>query len=396
MSGKKNKVKQQIREAKRAAPINWEQDWIEKILPSIQEFADQSVRLRFKHDIAADDRINWTFGSDVDIENDKRRVVVTEWFVPKVDGKPVVYLEDGSLNPNMVAHKFVLRYDHLQQAAQLASQTNRPVNIGRYYLPEVKIIPGDKGWEAPLEENNLRGKEIVRKALDLRDDRKRELQAEFGAESDAGKYIGLALVYNRDENLLQLVTHTKNPLDIIEQKDGEMNYIDLPDIEIDDLAIDGWDLNKLNIRSAVARHAEENRGWERVVKPSQAAYKRFSVDLADHIMIIVEEVYKRAHDGLPAGAVVSFDQNPNTGFLEASYIDPNSPVTNESNVAGTDWDGQSQPVTKIELSREDAAAILMVAQRIEPDMWFHVDYAVKSRFNAKYGNGTTTVLEAVV
>jgi hypothetical protein len=63
---------------------------------------------------------------------------------------------------------------------------------------------------------------------------------------------------------------------------------------------------------------------------------------------------------------------------------------------GTGWEGTQQPIVKVELSREDAAAVLMIAGRIEPDMWFHVDYDFKSRFNAKYGNGKTTILEAVV
>lgn len=397
MSGKKkNAAKASRREAQKLSPINWEQDWAEKIMPAVQEFADTSVRLRFQREIAAEDRANWTFGSDVDLENDMRRFVVTEWFVPIVDGKAVVYLEDGSLNPNMVAHKFILRYDHLQQDARAAQQMGRGVNIGRYYLPEVPVVKGDKGWEVHFEENDLRAKEIVRKALDRRDDAKRDLELEHGAESDEGKYIGLALAYNKDENLLQLVTHTKHPLDVIEHKDGEMNYIDLSDIEIDSLAVDGWDPRALNIRSAVERHAAENRTWTRVVKPSQAAYKRFSGDLADYIMSVVEEVYKRAAAAIPAGTDLIFEQNPTTGFLEASYINTDPTAAELVKDEGTGWEGSQAPIVKVELSREDAAAILMIAGRIEPDMWFHVDYDLKARFNAKYGNGKTTILEAVV
>lgn len=397
MSGKKkNAAKASRREAQKLNPINWEQDWAEKIIPAVQEFADKSVRLRFKRDIAADDRVNWTFGSDVDLENDKRRFVVTEWFVPIVNGKAVVYLEDGSLNPNMVAHKFILRYDHLQQDARAAQQMGRGVNIGRYYLPEVPVVKGEKGWEAKFEENNLRGQEIIFKALDRLQDTKRDLELEYGKENDDGKYIGLALVYNQDENLLQLVTHTKHPLDVIEHKDGEMNYIDLPEIEIDSLAVDGWDNHALNIRSAVARHAAENRAWTRVVKPSLAAYKRFSGDLADYIMSVVEEVYKRAAATIPADAKLIFEQNPTTGFLEASYISTDPAVAEVVKDEATGWDASKQPVVKVEMSREDTAAILMIAGRIEPDMWFHVDYDLKARFNAKYGNGKTTILEAVV
>lgn len=398
MSGKKkNAAKAARKEAQKLNPVNWEQNWAERILSSIQEFANKSVRLRFKRDIAAEDRINWTFGSDVDLENDMRRFVVTEWFVPIVDGKAVVFLEDGvTPNPAMVAHKFILRYDHLQQDARAAQQMGRGVNIGRYYLPEVPVTKGDKGWEAKIEENNLRGQEIIFKALDRMEDTKRDLERDYGKENDDGKYIGLALVYNKDENLLQLVTHTKHPLDVIERKDGEMNYIDLPEIEIDSLALDGWDPHALNIRSAVERHAADNRAWTRVVKPSLAAYKRFSVDLADYIMSVVEEVYKRAAATIPADAELIFEQNPTTGFLEASYINADPSVAEVTKDEGTGWEGTQQPIVKVELPREDAAAVLMIAGRIEPDMWFHVDYDFKSRFNAKYGNGKTTILEAVV
>lgn len=387
MSGKKkNAAKAARREAQKLSPVNWEQNWIERILPAIQDFANQSVRLRFQREIDAADRKNWTYGSDVDVENDLRRIVVTEWFVPIVDGKPVVYLDDGSLNPNLVSYKFTLRYDHLQQDARAAQQMGRGVNIGRYYLPSVPVVKGDAGWEAKFEENDLRGLEIIRKALDRRDDYKLSLEQEHGKESDDGKYIGLALVYNKDENLLQLVTHTKHPLDVIEHKDGEMNYIDLPEIEIDSLALDGWDTHALNIRSAVERHAAENRTWTRVVKPSQTAYKRFSGDLADYIMSVVEEVYKRAHEGLPEGAVVTLDQDAATGFLKASYVNPTA----------ANADGEYPAPVEIELSRADTAAVLAVAGRIEPDMWFYVDYDFKSRFNAQYGNGSVSILEAVV
>ncbi|QXO10097.1 hypothetical protein pEaSNUABM37_00136 [Erwinia phage pEa_SNUABM_37] len=397
MSGKKNNAtKLARREAEKANPLHWELEWINKITPAIQEFANQSVRLRFKRDVVAEDRANWTWGSDVDIENELRRVVVTEWFVPIVNGKPVVYLEDGSLNPNMVAHKFILRYDHLRAAAQMASQKGTAPNIGRYYLPEVTVVPGAKGWEANFEVNELRAKEIVRKALDRLDDYKLDLVKEFGEESDAGKYIGLTLVYNDEDNLLQLVTHSKEALDVIERKDGEMNYIDLPEIEIDDLAIDGWDANKLNIRSAVARVAAEHRMWDRVVKPSQAAYKRFSGDIADYIMSLVEEVYNRAHAAKPADATLFFEQDVTTGFLKASYVDPKATVASVEPQEGADTLVATPVVHEIELAREDAAAILIVAGRIEPDMWFHVDYDVKSRFNAKYGNGKVTILEAVI
>lgn len=382
MSGKKkNTAKTARREAQKLNPINWEQNWIERILPTIQDFADQSVRLRFQREIALDDRANWTYGSDVDVQHAERKVIVTEWLVPVVGGKGLVYLDEvnGVPNPSMRAYKYTLRYDHLQQDARAASQTGRAVNIGRYYLPVVPVVKGEKGWEAKVEENDLRGQEIIFKALDRLQDTKRDLELEYGKENDDGKYIGLALTYNQDENLLQLVTHSKHPLDVIEHKDGEMNYIDLADIEIDGLALDDWDTQALNIRSAVARHAAENRTWTRVVKPSQAAYKRFSIELADYIMSVVEEVYKRACAAVPAGSKLWFDQNPTTGLLEASHSTPDEPAT-----------------TKIELSREDAAAVLMIAGRIEPDMWFHVDYDFKSRFNAKYGNGQTTILETVV
>lgn len=395
MSGKNNKAKQNARAAERANPIHWEQSWIEQVVPSIQDFANQSVRLRFQREIAADDRANWTYGSDVDVEHEYRRVAITEWFVPIVDGKPVVYLEDGSLNPDMVAHKFTLRYDHLQQDARAASQMGRAVNIGRYYLPSVQIVKGRKGWEAKFEENNLRGQEIIFKALDRLEDYKRDLEHEHGKESDDGKYIGLTLAYNRDENLLQLVTHTKHPLDVIENKDGEINYIDLTDIEIDGLALEGWDAQALNIRSAVERHAGENRTWTRIVKPSENAYKRFSIDLADYIMSVVEEVYKRAHDGLPEGTEVTLEQDAATGFLKATYVDRGETAQVETQ-EDTDTLVVTPVVHDIELSRPDTAAVLAIAGRIEPDMWFHVDYAFKSRFNAKYGKGNVTILEAVV
>lgn len=397
MSGKKkNAAKESRRQSKQLNPMNWEHEWIEKVLPAIKEFASQAVRLRFKHEIAREDQGNWRFGSDIDIKHDQRRVIITEFFVPLVDGKPMVYLDDGSLNPGMLSRKFSLRYDHLQEAARHASQTGNQVNLARYYLPEVTVVKGEPGWEAKFEENNLRGQEIIFKALDRMADCKRDLILDNGEESDEGKYIGLTLAYNSDENLLQLVTHTKQAMDVVENKDGEINYIDLADIEIDGLALEGWDNNALNIRSAVARLAAEHRTWVRIVKPSKDAYKRFSGELADHIMGVVDGVYKRAQEGLPEGAVVMLDQAPETGLLKASYIDPNPSASEPMTDEATGWTGTTQPVVDIELSRADGAAVLMIAGRIEPDMWFHVDYEFKARFNAKYGNGSVTILETVI
>jgi len=406
MSGKKNNTKQLRKEAQRNAPVHWEQDWIDQVLDSIRDFASQSVRLRFYRDIEVADRANWTFGSDIDVEHDRRRIIVTEWFVPVVDGKPVVYLDDAhtQLNPDMQAFKFILRYDHLQQAAKDAHQRRTNPNIGLYYLPEVTLLPGEKGWEARLENIDRIGRKLVQEAVDFLTAKKAMLEAEYGKESDDGIYLGATLAYNEDENLLQVVTHKRGPLDVIENKDGEVNYEDIQSIDIAS-TYPADDAAGNNVRSAVARHAAEHRDWKRVVKPSQAAYKRFSGDLADYLMSISEEVYKRAQAAAPADAKVDFEYNLMNGGLEASY----QKVLTEDDVAeAKDADGQTGDVgvkgkfagdkakVTIELAREDRAAIILVAGRIEPDMWFHVQADYLARFLGTYGNGQTTVSKEVL
>lgn len=396
MSGKKNKQKQLRKEAQRNDPVHWEQSWIEQVLPSINEFAGRSAERRFLNTIAADDRKNWTFGSDIDVEHERRRVVITEWLVPIVGGKAVVYLDDlSTLNPDMQAHRFVLRYDHLQEAARDATKRKGAVNLARYYLPEVVVLPGKKGWEAELELIDQTGRSLVAQAKKLFDAHKDELVEQYGALNDDGIYMGLRLWYDREENLLQLVEHKRHALDVIESKDGEINYIDLRTIDVDASKTD-YDKLALNVRSAVGRHVAEHGDWVRVVKPSPAAYTRFSGDLADYLMSISEEVYKRACDAiLPVDGSdqlkVDFEYNLMNGGLEASY---------QMNVvtAQDDSDELVSSVEKveIELKPEDRAAILMVSGRIEPDMWFHVQADFLRRFLGTYGKGNISVSSTVL
>lgn len=387
MSGTKNKQKALRKEAQRSNPIHWEQDWIEKVLPSINDFASKSVGRRYRAEIAADDRANWTFGSDIDVLHEQRKVVVTEWLVPIVEGKAVVYLEDGSLNPAMRAYKFTLRYDHLQEAARDASKRGTAPNIGQFYLPDVVIVSGDKGWEQRLEVIDQQGKFLVDSAVEKLTAFNIEQTALVGTENDEGKYIATCLVYNRDENLLQLVTHTRHALDVLENKEGEVNYIDLTDIDLS-----GCDLN---VRSAIGRHASEHRVWQRIVKPSVTAYTRFSADLAEYLMSTAEEVYKHACDAVAAlgntDAKVDFEYNLMNGGLEASYmgsvVEP---------IEGSDELTSEVKKIDIELSPADRSAILLIAGRIEPDMWFHVQADFLRRFLATYGKGDVTVSDQVL
>lgn len=383
MSGKKNKQKELRKEAQRNNPIHWEQDWVDQVLGSITDFASKSAGRRYRSEIAVDDRANWTFGSDIDVEHEKRRIVVTEWLVPLVDGKGVVYLADGSLNPNMRAYRFILRYDHLQEAARDASKRGTDPNIGQFYLPEVTILPGEKGWEQRLEVIDQQGKFLVDTAVERVTALNTELVADNGAESDDGKYIATCLVYNRDENLLQVVTHTRHALDVLENKDGEVNYIDLTDIDLSQC--------DLNVRSAIGRHANTHRAWVRVVKPSAKAYTRFSGDLADYLMSVSEEVYKRACDAAPADVKVDFEYNLMNGGLDASYV--GSVV---EPVEGSDTLTHETKKIDIELAREDRAAILLIAGRIEPELWFHVQADFLRRFLATYGKGDVAVSDQVL
>lgn len=392
MARKQNKLKQARKEAQRANPIHWEQDWIEQVLPTIQDFANVSTYRRFKDEIADDDRVNWTWGSDVDVQHAERKVIVTEWLVPVVDGKGLVYLDEvnGVLNPSMRAYKYTLRYDHLQQAARHASKTGGAPNIGLYYLPDVTILPGEKGWEHNIELYDEQGKFLVTAAVTQLNALKAKLVAEHGALSDEGIYMGVCMVYNRDENLIQLVTHKRHALDVMENKDGEINYIDLNDIKIDEMKFD-QDTYGLNVRSAVERHVEAHRVWDRIIKPSEAAYKRFSCDLADYLMSITEEVYKRACASVPNVVDVKFEYNLMNGGLEAYHIG----AVVETDEAGNLFTEKEERYD-IELSREDRAAILMVAGRIEPDLWFHVQADYLRRFLATYGKGDVTVSDTVL
>lgn len=392
MARKQNKLKQARKEAQRANPIHWEQDWIEKVLPSIQDFANKSTHRRFKDEIAEDDRKNWTWGSDIDVLHAERKVIITEWLVPVVDGKGLVYLDEvnGVLNPAMRAYKFTLRYDHLQEAARHASKTGGVPNIGLYYLPDVEILPGKKGWEHEIELYDEQGKFLVSGAVTHLNALKAKLIAEHGELSDEGVYLGVCMVYNRDENLIQLVTHKRHALDVMENKDGEINYIDLADIKIDEFRFD-HDTHGLNIRSAVERHVEEHRVWDRIIKPSEAAYKRFSCDLADYLMSITEEVYKRACELAGPDKKVDFEYNLMNGGLEASYqLEKREQLEGELDVK------INTEKVDLELAREDRAAILMVAGRIEPDLWFHVQADYLRRFLATYGKGDITVSDTVL
>lgn len=392
MARKQNKLKQARKEAQRANPIHWEQDWIEKVLPSIQDFANKSTYRRFKDEIAEDDRKNWTWGSDIDVLHAERKVIITEWLVPVVGGKGLVYLDEvnGVLNPSMRAYKFTLRYDHLQEAARHASKTGGAPNIGLYYLPDVEILPGKKGWEHEIELYDEQGKFLVSGAVSHLNALKAKLIAEHGELSDEGVYLGVCMVYNRDENLIQLVTHKRHALDVMENKDGEINYIDLADIKIDEFRFD-QDTHGLNIRSAVERHVEEHRVWDRIIKPSETAYKRFSCDLADYLMSITEEVYKRACELAGPDKKVDFEYNLMNGGLEASYqLEKREQLEGELDVK------INTEKVDLELAREDRAAILMVAGRIEPDLWFHVQADYLRRFLATYGKGDITVSDTVL
>lgn len=398
MTGKKQQsAKKQMRKNEKARnPNNWMGDWVDTVLPAVRDFVNKRMVQRVDKELAGLDVRNWRWGSDIDVKMAEGEFVITEWIAPApaAAGDKIIFVDEkGQLLDGARFYTYRLRFDHLQQAARHAHQTGAEPNIGLYYMPKITIVDGDKGWEDRIEENDLRGKEISLKALDQLDAVRESFIDQYGERTDEGVYIGIRLFYNRDENLIQVVTHKRHALDVIENKDGEVDYIDQSHIEIDSLALDS-DKSFINIRSAVERHVGEHVVWKRVVRPSENAYKRYGADLGEYLMSVAEEVYKRACEAAGAGNKVEFEYNLMTGGLEAFTYVANVQASEDPAVATLEvGEKVKQP---IELTPADRAAILVVAGRIEPDLWFHTQPEFMRRFFATYGKGDITVSDEVL
>jgi len=290
MSTPKSK-KEMLKKAKAMNPANWEGEWLEQVMPAIQEFVNGTVDSRVRKEFTKEERLKWRWGSDLEVRMDYRDIIVTEWYIPlNEEGKLVALDANGKPVAGSRMQRYFLRFDALQRLASEAARQKREVNIGMCYVPEVVILPGNPGWEAHLESIRRIALTAFNKARDAMATKITELNAEHGIESDAGKYIGIRLAFNDEEKVFQIVTHKRDSLDVISNSEGEIDYIDLADI---DMSIDN-EADKGSFYWSCANLVQEHCKWGRIVKPSQAAYTQYSADLTDYLMSVTEEVYKRA------------------------------------------------------------------------------------------------------
>lgn len=393
--------------------VQYEDRWAEAyLLPEVKKVADFSLRQFVKyfdhHNISpytGEELVRpLRWGADVRIEHDKRRIYVTEWYTPTADGKITVD-DTNEILPGVHFREYVVSYHMAKDIARRAHQSKGMVNIGLCYIPVFKNM-GDKfiadtPW---LEEVREVAHKRVKQAVTAIQGEIKNLEEQYGKQNDEGLYIGVLGVYNRETEEVEYVVQKHDAIHFIKNENIEQNHIALKaDVHGYDQTpfYHEKDVNKINWGGIMSRLVAEKVGtWVRVTHPSPVAIDRLSTEISEHLLPQVTEVLANAEEevsrisNLVPGSIRHMYNETNSG-LETHYkvtetqkkiVAPASENVVEGEIP--EFSGEETEIDVVVDKQYDhgrnKALVLLVAGRIEPELWIPTQDKFGKAFRLKY------------
>lgn len=364
--------------AQQMQEVSTDLQWAQQIFPHIdQYFVDlvgNDVHRRYKGATEYPKH----FGARVEINEKHSRFDVMKFVTFNEEG---VLAKDGDINEGEYEMGYV-HFHTLKQIAEDAHKKQRPVDIGWAYVPHINFdYSVDAALRAAEKHEHFEAavKAHLGKALVIYNNVVEELKQEYTAENDDGLYIGVCFYYNPETNMLEYVMQKHGVTDLIDGKASERDFRDLPATngETSPIVVDG-DESFRNYASCMLRLVADVAKWERISKPSKARMEAAADDLVGRMISNAESVFDNAktkakEDGITAE--LSMRYNGLRGMLEVVYFDDHNNVC------------------QIDLGM-DAAAVLLIMTRIEPDLQLHVTPRFNKAFVERFGSGDRTVISA--
>lgn len=372
-AAKKPNLKKQHKQAvaEQTHLVNSELQWAEHNFAAIDHYFVNRVNNDVYRRYKGSDNFPKHFGARVEINERHARFDVLE-FETHNEGGPL--LPDGTQAEGKYQLGYVT-FERLKRVHEDAHKNGRQTDIGWAYIPHVvfthNIEEALKAQKAHEQfEAKVRGH--LENALAVYRTVRDELQAEWQKENDAGKYVGICFYYNPETAKLEYVVQQHGVTDLIDGKNSERDFRDLPGDAsvVEPLAIEG-DTDFLNYKSCIQRLVAESSEtkWERISKPNKERMGEAADLLVDRMLQNAEAVFEQAKEKATAEGItaeLSLRFNGLRGLLEVVYTDE------QGNLAHIDLG-------------TDAAAVLLVMTRIEPDLAFYVTPRFNNAFVGKFG-----------
>lgn len=370
---KKSNPKKQHKQAvaEQTKQVNAELEWMKHNWAAIDRFfvgrVNNDVHRRYK----GSDNYPKHFGARVEINERFGRYDILEF---------ETHNESGPLNADGTQADGIYKLgyvtvERLKRVHEDAARNGRPTDIGWAYVPHVEFNASvDAMLQAQKDHDAFEAKvrSHLNNALAVYHTVRDELKAEWSRDNDAGKYIGICFYYNPETAKLEYVVQKHGVTDIIDGVNSERDFRDLPGNAsvAEPLAIEG-DTDLRNYKSCIQRlvaEASESK-WERISKPNQDCMKEAADRLVVRMIENADAVFVRAKEKATADGItaeLSLRFNGLRGMLEVVYSD------------------EQGDLKQIDLGT-DAAAVLLVMTRIEPDLAIYTTPRFNDAFVKKFG-----------
>jgi len=374
-AAKKPKLKKQHQQAvaQQMQQTNAELQWAEHNFKAIDNYFVNRVNNDVYRRYKGSDNFPKHFGARVEINERNGRYDILEFETHNESGP---LLSDGTQAEGVYRLGYVT-FDRLKRVHEDAHQNGRQTDIGWAYIPHVAFdYNPDRAIAAQKAQVQLEAKvhAHLSRALAVYHVTRDELKAEWNSENADGKYVGICFFYNPETAKLEYVVQKHGVTDLIDGKNSERDFRDLPcDAAIvEPLAIEG-DTDFINYKSCIQRLVAETSEakWERISKPNKDRMTEAAAQLVDRMIDNAHKVFDIAKEkavvqGITAELSMRF--NGLRGLLEVVYTD------DQGNLAHIDLGA-------------DAAAVLMIMTRIEPDLAVYTTPRFNDACVREFGNG---------
>lgn len=321
------------------------------------------------------------FGSDFEIQHDEYRVVVTEWYTTHTGD---ILNEDRTVADGVYFRQYVANYQAMMNLAKQASESGRKVIVGRCYYPVIHDlnVVWDETKFAWLYHIRKLAEQRVNSVLEVFDRIKADITAEYTPLNEQGLYVGATLHYDIEHDMVQYVVQKQTALSYIKENIYDQDYID---ITMDKHGVDATppaasSISQAdNFTSAFRRMLADHVEWERLTKPSKECIQRIAPEIVDLLLEKAADVWESAqalfaehpHAASAVPGSARFLYSTTNGALR--YVYDYIPA------------GETTPVEEEMMMEVNLrGAIVIVAGRIEPDLWLVVQPLFAEAFAKKY------------
>lgn len=374
-AAKKPKLKQQHKQAvaQQMQQTSAELQWAEHNFHAIDAYFVNRVNNDVARRYKGSDDFPKHFGARVEINERFGRYDVLEFETHNERGP---LNEDGTQAEGIYRLGYVT-FDRLKRVHEDAHKNGRQTDIGWAYVPHVPFeFSVEKALAAQKAHERFEAKvqAHLSQALALYHVTRDELKAEWARENDEGKYVGICFFYNPETAKLEYVVQKHGVTDLIDGANSERDFRDLPGESAigEPLVIEG-DTDFRNYKSCVQRLVAETSEskWERISKPNKERMSEAADRLVERMIENAHTVFNRAKEKATADGVtaeLSLRFNGLRGLLEVVYKD------------------DLGNLVQVDLGT-DAAAVLMVMTRIEPDLAIYTTPRFNDAFVKEFGEG---------